>query len=118
MGFFDKFNGTSTVRPEVGDIKEWPFVALKEFEGEQLKVDGFFFTEGKYGRQVVVVANGSKVNMPGYAVKIFDRIAADDEAVNMMLDGNMAISDIEPLETRNGTTTEFKVCEAAELVWE
>jgi hypothetical protein len=115
MGFFDKFNGATTVRPEVGDITDWPFMPLKDYIGGAIKVDGYFFTNGRYGRQVVVVGNGAKINMPGYAVKNFEAINEDKEAVEKMLAGEMAITDIEPLETKNGQTTGFRICDAADL---
>lgn len=115
MGFFDKFNGSTTVRPEVGDIQDLPFLPLRDYIGGEIAVDGFFFTNGKYGKQVVVVGNGAKINMPSYAVKHFEALAADDEAVKRMLDGEMGIKDIEPLTTKNGETVGFKICDADEL---
>lgn len=115
MGFFDKFNGTGTVRKEIGDIKDWPFMPLKDYEGTAIPVDGFFFTEGKYGPQVVLVGNGAKINMPAYALKIFKKIAADDEAVERMLAGEMAVTDIAPMKTKNGETVGFRICDASEV---
>ena len=112
---FNRFNGSSTVRPEVGEIKDWPFMPLKDYIGGYVLVDGFFFTEGKYGKQVVVVGNGAKINMPGFAVKHFEALAKDDEAVAAMLAGEMALTDIEELETKNGKTTSFRICNAEEL---
>lgn len=115
MGFFDKFNGTGTVRKEIGDIKDWPFMPLKDYEGTTIPVDGFFFTEGKYGQQVVVVGNGAKINMPGYALKTFKKIAEDDEAVERMLAGEMALTDIVKMSTKNGETMGFRICDASEV---
>lgn len=115
MGFFDRFNGATTVRPEVGDITDWPFMPLKDYIGGVIKVDGYFFTNGRYGKQVVVVGNNAKINMPGYAVKNFEAINEDKEAVERMLAGEMGITDIEPLATKNGETTGFRICDAAEL---
>lgn len=115
MGFFGQFNGTSTIRQEIGDIKEWPFLPLKDFIGGEIHVDGFFFTTGKYGEQVVVVGNGAKINMPGYALKSFKRIEDNEEAVKKMLAGEMGIKDIKELDTKNGKTTGFTICDASEL---
>lgn len=115
MGFFDKFNGTGTVRKEIGDIKDWPFLPLIDYEGTAIPVDGFFFTQGKYGEQVVLVGNGAKINMPGYALKIFKKIAADDEAVERMLAGEMAVTDIAPMKTKNGETVGFRICDTSEV---
>lgn len=112
---FDRFNGSSTVRPEVGDIKDWPFMPLKDYIGGYVFVDGFFFTQGKYGKQVVVVGNGAKINMPGFAVKHFEALAKDDEAVAAILAGEMALTDIAELDTKNGKTTSFRICNVEEL---
>ena len=54
MGLFDNLNQRSTVKAGI-DTTEMDFVKLGEFEGEEIMVDGFFFTDGQYGRQVVVV---------------------------------------------------------------
>ena len=115
MGFFDKFNGRTTVRPEAGDLNDMPFAPLADFIGGVINVDGYFFSNGKYGKQVVVVGNGAKINMPGYAVKYFEELNSSDEAVERMLNGELAIKDIENLETKNGKTVAFKLCDAVEL---
>lgn len=114
MGFFNKFNQSSTVKEGI-ELDKLDFVPLKDMEGAEIHVDGFFFTNGKYGKQVVVVGNGVKINMPAYAVKNFEAIASDDEAVSKMLAGEMGIKEIEPLETKNGSTMSFKICDASEL---
>lgn len=110
-GFFDKFNGRSTIKEGI-NIEEMEFLPLKDYIGGEILVDGFFFTTGKYGKQVVVVGNGAKINMPKFAVKRFEDIAADDEAVDKLLAGGCKIVDIEELETKNGTTTNFRLTDA------
>lgn len=115
MGFFNQFNSDMVLRPEVGDISEWDFAPLKDYIGGVIVVDGYFFTNGKYGKQVVVVGNGAKINFPGYAVKKFEKIDANEEAVDRILQGQLVIKDIEELETKNGTTTGFTLADRAEL---
>lgn len=115
MGFFSQFNSDMIIRPEVGDISDWPFQPLKDYIGGVIVVDGYFFTTGKYGKQVVVVGNGAKINMPSYAVKKFKKIDANEEAIDRILAGELVIKDIEELETKNGTTTGFNLADRAEL---
>lgn len=97
-----------TVREGI-DLKELPFKPLKDFREQTLKVDGFFFTKGKFGKQVVIVANNAKINMPARAVEKFEVIAQTPEALKCMFDGHLIITDIHEVETRNGVTTSFKL---------
>lgn len=78
----------------------------------ELKVDGFFFTQGKYGKQVVIVANNCKINMPARAVEKFEQIMSDSVMLQAVLDGRLALTDIKEVSTKNGTTTTytFKDC--------
>lgn len=93
-----------TVREGI-DTMSMEFKPLKDFEGKTLKVDGFFFTKGKYGRQVVVVANGYKVNMPKRAVKTFKSIEANDFMLKAVMEGKLEIINIKEIETSSGNDT-------------
>lgn len=107
MGYFNKFNkSTATVRDGI-DTRKLEFKALKEFVGQTIKVDGFFFTTGKYGEQVVVVGNGYNINMPKRAAEEFREIARDEEAINIILAGGLSLSDIKVIDTKNGTTVSY-----------
>lgn len=108
---FDSFNLRRTVREGI-DTDNMEFMPLKDYIGGEIVVDGYFFTQGKYGKQVVVVGNGAKINMPGYAVKNFERIDADEAAVAAVLDGKLKIVDIEELSTKNGITVAFRLTNA------
>ena len=70
---FEKLNRRSTVREDI-DTQAMEFKPLKDFCGTKIKVDGFFFTEGRYGTQVVVVGNGYLINMPKRAAEQFEKI--------------------------------------------
>ncbi len=117
MGFFSKFNynGNGVIRTDIGDTDAFPFMHIRDYEGAVIKVYGFFFTNGKHGEQVVVVGNGAKINMPGYATKIFHRIEEDSEAVDRILKGEMVLKDIGPLETKRGKTVGFTIADASEV---
>lgn len=104
---FDDFNKKTTIREDV-DIKDMEFKPLKDFCGKTLNVDGFFFTTGKYGKQVVVVANGYKINMPARAVEDFEKIQNNANALNAMLAGGLIINSIKMIDTKNGTTASYK----------
>ena len=107
---FDKLNKsfTNTVREGV-DTEEMEFCKLKEFEGKSIKVDGFFFTKGDYGKQVVVVGNGKKINMPERAVEIFEEIRSNPEMLNAVLEGHLLITNIAPKKAKKGNTYTFEL---------
>lgn len=110
---FEQFNTYAKTLKEGLTLETMEFKSLKEFRGQTLKVDGFFFTNsGKYGKQVVLVANNCKINMPKRAVETFEEIAKNDKLLNAVLEGHMEITDIREIETRQGTSTSysFKTC--------
>lgn len=103
---FKELNSKKTIK-EGTDLTKMEFVKLKEFEGQELRVEGYFFTSGDYGKQVVVIANGYKVNMPSRAVALFEKISNDEEMMQAVLDGKMCIKNIRPSKTKKGTTVLF-----------
>lgn len=109
---FENLNKKSSTIKEGIVLEELPFKPLKEMVGQNLRVDGFFFTNGKYGKQVVVIANGVKINMPARAVETFENIASDEGMLNAVLEGHLMLTDIKLVETKNGKTTgyTFKDC--------
>lgn len=109
---FESLNNKANTIKEGIELEKLPFKPLKEFIGKTLKVDGYFFTTGKYGKQVVVVAEGSKINMPARAVESFEAIGKDETMLSAMLQGHLSLTDIKEVTTKNGTTTAytFKDC--------
>lgn len=109
---FEKFNrGNSGYVKEGTDLKSMEFKKLKEFKGTTLNVDGYFFTNGDYGKQVCIIANGYKINLPIRAVEVFEKIDADEETKQAVKDGKMLICNINEIKTKKGTNTttfEFK----------
>ena len=103
---FKELNSKRTIREGI-DLAELPFAKLADFQGKTLNVDGYFFTDGDYGKQVVIVANGSKVNMPNRAVRIFEDIDRDPQMIQAILEGHLQITDIAPSKTKRGMTTSF-----------
>lgn len=97
-------NGRRTVRDGI-DTKAYEFAPLKDFIGKTIKVDGFFFTNSKYGKQVVVVGNGACINMPKRATEVFECIYNNDDMVKTVLDGHLEIIDIKELPTDKGNDT-------------
>lgn len=106
---FDEYNVVrQTVRDGV-NTDDMEFKPISEFVGQEIKVDGFFFTtKGKYGKQVVVVGNGSLINMPKRAVETFERIANNDSQLKAVLEGHLKLVDIKPIDTKNGPSTAYK----------
>ena len=105
---FKELNAKRTIREGI-NLTDLPFVKLSECVGQELHVDGYFFTDGDFGRQVVIVADGKKVNMPNKAVKMFEDIDRDPAMIKAILEGHMLINGIEPFQTKRGNTTLFKL---------
>lgn len=96
-----------TVREGV-DTKNMSFAPLKDFVGRDIIVDGFFFTDGKYGKQCVVVSrDGVLVNMPKRYSAEFEDFAKNEEELNAILDGHLALANVRMIDTKNGTTVCF-----------
>ena len=108
---FGSLNRRSTVREGI-NTQDMEFKPLKDFCGGEIKCDGFFFTDGKYGKQVVVVGNGYLVNMPTRAVEQFESIAQNSEALEEVLKGHLVLKDIKLIDTRNGQTTAYNLANA------
>lgn len=110
---FENLNTFARTIKEGIDIQALAFRPLKDFRGYDLYVDGFFFTKGNYGEQVVVVAHtldnvGIKVNMPSRAVEQFKNIQANKEMLDAVLTGHLMLTGIRETKTKNGTTTAYE----------
>ena len=106
---FESFNkgSKSTIREGI-KTEEMSFVSLKEYVGKEIKPDGFFFTDkGKYGRQVVVVADGVKINIPKRFVQLFEQIRDNDEALADFLGGHVILTNIRKIDAKEGSTVTF-----------
>lgn len=105
--------GNSFVREGI-DTRSQEFAPLKNFIGQTIRVDGFFFTNGDYGKQVVVVGEGFNINMPARALDQFEAIAADADMVKAVLSGKLIINDIKAGKAKNGNPTTFYSLDDAE----
>lgn len=87
------------------DVME--FRPLGDFEGETVKVDGFFFTRSKKYNvdQVVVVGNGYKINMPARAVDTFKSIRDNEFMLKAVLAGKLELINIKKITAKNGNDT-------------
>ena len=107
---FEKLNMRRTVAEGL-DTNDMEFKPLKEFIGTELVSYGFFFTDGKFGKQVVYVGMEAEtgeiflVNMPKRAVEQFEQIADNEEAVKAVVNQGLVMTDIREGQTRNGKTT-------------
>lgn len=108
MPLFEQLNqsGARTIMQGV-DLGALPFKSIKEFIGQDIRVQGFFFTEGRFGKQVVVVGNGAKINLPARYVKTFELVQDNPELLQGVLDGKMVLKNVRASNTRNGSTTAF-----------
>lgn len=111
---FNKLNkGANGVRPENIDTDDFEFVKLSEYVGKTVPVVGFFYTNGDYGKQVVIITDDCLVNMPARAVEDFEEIEADPDARASVLAGDLVLTDIEIKKTKRGRdTTIYKFANA------
>lgn len=84
------------------------FHKLSEYVGKVVKVDGFFFTNGKFGKQTVVLSNDVLINMPSWATKEFEKIENNDAMLSALLDGKCALTNIALKSTPKGDATIFE----------
>lgn len=84
------------------------FHKLSEYVGKVVKVDGFFFTTGKFGKQTVVLSNDVLINMPSWATKDFEQIENNDSMLNELLNGKCALTNIVLKSTPKGEATIFE----------
>lgn len=106
---FSELNKQVTTIKEGIKLEDLEFAPLKNFVGKEIAVDGFFFTEGKYGTQVVVVGNSYKINMPARAVETFQKIKDDEVMLKAVLEGHLKLTDIKSIATKNGNTTGYRL---------
>ena len=101
---FNEMNGNKKTVREGIDTRAMDFAPLKDFCGSEFVVDGYFFANGRYGKQVVVVGAGTLINVPNRATKVFEAIDNDPKKLEAVLNGHLKITDIKIGQTRNGST--------------
>lgn len=104
---FAKLNKAAKTVAEGINTKEMSYTKLKEHVGETLILRGFFFTQGKFGKELVCVTDETLINMPKRYVGTFEAIQADTELLTALLAGKCAITNIHMGDTNNGTTVFF-----------
>lgn len=105
---FEGLNAYAKTIKDGVELDKMEFKPLQDFRGQVIRVEGFFFTTGNYGKQVVVVGNGCKINMPSRAVESFEVIAKDEKLLNALLEGHLQLTNIREVKTKNGTTTAYE----------
>lgn len=108
---FNEMNGNKKTVREGIDTRAMDFAPLKDFCGREFVVDGYFFTKGRYGTQVVVVGAGTLINFPNRATKVFEDIDNDPQKVEAVLNGHLKIKDIKIGQTRNGSTVFYTLAD-------
>ena len=103
---FNDLNKRRTMPNVITDGME--FHKLSEFIGKVVKVDGFFFTNGNFGKQTVVLSNDVLINMPSWATKYFEEIENNDSMLTELLKGKCLLTNISVKSTPKGNTTIFE----------
>lgn len=109
---FAEKNMINGVMPAEINAKELEFEPLKAMINKNLVVNGFFFSTGRFGEQVVIIATDEdgvihKLNMPKRACDTFKGIVEKDEEKKAVLDGHCGINNIRMIDTKNGTTVAY-----------
>lgn len=91
MSRFEKFNRKKRTVNENINTEDLDFFPIKEFLNEDIQIFGFFFTEGDYGKQVVLVSKDALINMPARAVEEVEDMAEEDDIVTAIMNGEMTL---------------------------
>lgn len=102
--FKEKFERRETVNPSI-NTEDMEFVKIEELQGKTVRLWGYFFTQGKYGTQVVGVAKDCLINLPKRYTENFQSLSKDETLAVMQ--GDLVLSDIRALETKQGDTFIF-----------
>ena len=108
---FSKFNKKRTINAGI-DTTNFEFKPLKDFVGEEVVVYGYFFTEGQYGKQVVLVAKDCFVNMPMRATEEIENMISFEGVSEAIIEGKMKLCNIEVMKAKKGTTTIYEYGDA------
>lgn len=104
---FNSLNKNTRTIMQGIDTKNMEFTSLASYVGKVVAVKGFFFTEGNYGKQVVVVARDNLINMPARATEEFEEIAKNEEMLSAVLNGELLLTDISPVSAKAGDTYSY-----------
>lgn len=96
---FNSFNGGNDRVCRKGvDSRDFKFAHIKDFVGEDIRVNGWFFSKGTLaGKEIVqpvVIGEDVNINFPAWSTERFKKLAADPEAVKAVLNGELAITNI------------------------
>ena len=105
---FESMNhAKKTIKDGIDLDKMGDFVSWKEFIGQDIPVDGFFFTKTKYGEQVVIIGHDKKINIPKRFVDDFKKIRDNDEALDQVISGKLVLANVREIDSANGKTGTF-----------
>lgn len=104
---FTQFNKRTTVMPGL-NTDGMQFTKLRDHIGEELPVKGFFFTEGRFGKQVTIITDNCLVDMPARAVTVFELMAEDQGALEDIFAGRLIITDIKEVSGGYGTYVGYR----------
>lgn len=102
--FKEKNLRKATVNERI-NTKGMEFHPLKEFLGQNVRIFGYFFTDGKFGKQVVAVTETELINLPKRYTEDFEKLT--DEEIEAVKDGALVLANIRQIDTKNGTAIAF-----------
>lgn len=102
--FREKFRHEVTVNPAI-NTEGMDFTPLDDYIGKKVRIYGFFFTDTKFGKQVVAVTTKALVNMPKRCVADFESL--NENEVNAVMNGDMVLTNLKPFVSKQGKTVVF-----------
>lgn len=109
---FNEMNNQVTTVREGLETEKMEYKKLREFIGQEIKVDGFYISKGGlYGESVTVIGNGYKINMPKRAVKQFTDIKHNPDMLKAVLEGHLKITDIGTKATPKGVAVIYTLAD-------
>lgn len=112
MGLFDRFNAFQRIEWNV-DTKGMKFNKLGNLYNHgqtQVNCNGFFFTNGEYGQQVVAIGDTELYNLPKSKVDVVKEMIKEEGIVNAIKNKKLA------LHIREYTNNLGKVCYDCDFV--
>ena len=105
MSLANKVNRKGGTVADGIDTKNLKYMKAKDIcfeDGDPIRLRGFFFQNGKFGKSITLVTDKIGINVPERYVKMFEEYTPEE--VEQIKQGHLGISKIYMIDTDNGQT--------------